>query len=207
MDDAVALPGGAWTTAAAIDHDTGALRDALAAAHRDQPLLASLPIAEVRDRAGLDEARLAVALERLGDEVVVEARTIRDAGHSVELDDATRHATGAVADTLRAARFAPPPASDLGERAGLSRGDAQSALTFLSARGELREVQPGVYYLREILDEGIGLLAKVAASRDEFEPLEAKAVFGDISRKWLIPLLEYYDKLGATRRVGQRTGD
>ena len=29
-----------------------------------------------------------------------------------------------------------------------------------------------------------------------------QAALGGISRKWLIPLLEYYDRLGATRRDG-----
>ena len=33
---------------------------------------------------------------------------------------------------------------------------------------------------------------------------EAKAAFGGISRKWLIPLLEYFDKIGATRRDQNR---
>ncbi|MCZ6786511.1 MAG: SelB C-terminal domain-containing protein, partial [Planctomycetota bacterium] len=42
----------------------------------------------------------------------------------------------------------------------------------------------------------------VAAKRGSFEPIEAKTAFGGVSRKWLIPLLEYYDRLGATRRDG-----
>ena len=200
MHDAIALPGGAWTTAAAIDNGAAALREALATMHREQPLLASLPIADVRDRAGLDEARLAAVLERLHDEVVVEARTLRHREHRVELDDATEQAAASVERTLRSARFAPPPASRLGEESGLSQGDSRSAITYLTARGALREVQPGVLYLRETLDEGIGLLARISAKRGHFEPVEAKAAFGDISRKWLIPLLEFYDKLGATRR-------
>jgi hypothetical protein len=32
--------------------------------------------------------------------------------------------------------------------------------------------------------------------------VDAKAALGGISRKWLIPLLEYYDRIGATRRDG-----
>ncbi|MHC4939138.1 MAG: selenocysteine-specific translation elongation factor [Planctomycetota bacterium] len=202
MHDAIALPGGAWTTAAAIEKSAAALLDALKAMHAEQPLLALLPIAEVRDRAGLDEARLRAALEQLGDEVVVEARTLRHRDHAVQLDSATSDAAGAVERTLKAAAFAPPARAKLGEEAGLSSADAKSALTYLTDRGELREVQPGVVYLRSTLDDGIRLLAKISAKRGHFEPVEAKAAFGDISRKWLIPLLEYYDRIGATRRDG-----
>jgi len=201
-EDAVALPGGAWTTAAAIDAAADALAAALDAMHREQPLLASLPIAEVRDRAGLDEARLAAALERLGEAVVVEARTVRRADHAVDLDPATEAAAGALERTLRAAAFAPPARDALGAEAGLSGGDAKRALTYLTARGALREVAPGVLYLRETLDQGIRLLARISEKRGQFEPVEAKTAFGDISRKWLIPLLEFYDRIGATRRDG-----
>ena len=45
-------------------------------------------------------------------------------------------------------------------------------------------------------------LRAVAKERGNFEPVDAKAALGGISRKWLIPLLEFYDKLGATRRDG-----
>ncbi|MHC4849514.1 MAG: selenocysteine-specific translation elongation factor [Planctomycetota bacterium] len=202
MHDAIALPGGAWTTAAAIEHAAAALGESLRTMHNEQPLLASLPIAEVRDRAGLDEARLSAALEKLGDQVVVEARTLRHRDHRVQLDSATEEAAGAVERTLRAAAFAPPARAKLADQAGLSGPDANDALTYLTARGALREVAPGVVYLRATLDEGIRLLAKISEKRGLFEPVEAKAAFGDISRKWLIPLLEYYDKIGATRRDG-----
>ena len=57
-------------------------------------------------------------------------------------------------------------------------------------------------YARSVLDEGIRLLAVVSRERGHFEPAEAKGAFGNISRKWMIPLLEYYDKIGATRRDG-----
>ena len=55
---------------------------------------------------------------------------------------------------------------------------------------------------RSILDEGIRILAAVSKGRGHFEPAEAKKALGGISRKWLIPLLEYYDRIGATRRDG-----
>ncbi|MEM8885089.1 MAG: selenocysteine-specific translation elongation factor [Planctomycetota bacterium] len=202
MEDAVSLPGGAWTTRATVEAAATALREALAAMHREQPLLATLPISDVRDRAGLDEARLAAALEIVGSEAVVEARTVRHKDHKVELDPETEGAARTVEETLRRARYAPPASDKLGDETGLAAKALRGALTYLTARGALIEVQPGILYLRETLDEGIRLLDRISADRGRFEPVEAKAAFGDISRKWLIPLLEYYDRIGATRRDG-----
>ncbi|MEE8105305.1 MAG: SelB C-terminal domain-containing protein, partial [Planctomycetota bacterium] len=105
---------------------------------------------------------------------------------------------------LADARFAPPPRDQLAQAAGLAADDLQRALTLLLDRDQLREVAPGVLYSRGLLEEGLQLLQRVSKERGHFEPVEAKAAFGGISRKWLIPLLEYFDKIGATRRDQNR---
>jgi selenocysteine-specific elongation factor len=192
--DATMLPGGKWTTETAVVAAAEKLAESVTRMHTRHPLLAVLPIAEVRNDAGLDEAMLGAALERIGDRVVVDNRTIRRTGHSVDLDPETERAAASVREVLRAAGYAPPVATQFsGEK---------NALTYLRDCGELREVQPGVLYLRETLEEGIRVLSRVSEKRGSFEPVDAKAALGDISRKWLIPLLEYYDRIGATRRDG-----
>jgi len=198
----IPLPGGAITTLLAVEGAATSLRDALRAMHADAPLLEALPIAEVRDRAGLDEAMLTAALERLGDEAVVEGRTLRHREHFVQLDEDTERAAASILGLLERARFAPPPRAAVADESGLDPRAADSAFTYLADRGEVREVAPGVLYARSVLDEGIRLLAVVSRERGHFEPAEAKGAFGNISRKWMIPLLEYYDKIGATRRDG-----
>jgi len=196
------LAGGSFTRAADVVAAADALRDALAALHKEQPLLAALPIADARDRAGIDESMLAAAVERLGEVVVVEARTLRLAGHSVKLDEGLTHAAETLLGCLAEARFAPPPQDKLAESSGLASSEVTRALTLLRDRGAVRPVAPGLLYSKAVLDEGVRLLKAVAAERGTFEPLEAKTAFGGISRKWLIPLLEFYDRLGATRRDG-----
>jgi selenocysteine-specific elongation factor len=197
------LPGGAFIPAAAVADAADALRRSLTEMHARNPLLAALPIADVRDAAAVSEQVLAAALERLGDEVVVEARTVRLASHTVSVDPELTRTADAVLTCLGDARFAPPAADKLPAETGLDAGAVERALTFLRDQRSLREVAPGILYPKTLLDEGLRLLHAVAAKRgDGFEPVDAKAVLGGISRKWLIPLLEYYDRIGATRRDG-----
>ena len=196
------MAGGRYATEQAVEEAVSAVRSALRRMHREEPLLEALPIATVRDAAGTDEAMMAIARERLGDEVVAEARTLRLSGHEVTLDAEVSEAADRILACLEHARFAPPARVRLAEAAGLDQGDAERALTFLRDRRVLREVAPGVLYSKAMLDQGLQLLQRVAARRGSFEPVEAKAALGGISRKWLIPLLEYYDRLGATRRDG-----
>jgi selenocysteine-specific elongation factor len=200
----VALSGGVIAPRSRVESARASLLDALAAMHRERPLLEALPVAEVRDRAGLDEALLGAAIEAAGAEVAVTARTLRLAKHAVRLDESTAGAAEIVLRRLREARFAPPERDALPAAAGLPAASVEKALTFLLDRGAVRQVAPGLLYPKETLDEGLRLLRAVAKSRGSFEPLEAKTVFGGISRKWLIPLLEYYDRIGATRRDGNR---
>ena len=196
------LPGGAFALERSVSEGADNLLSALAGMHEAQPLLTALPVAEVRDRAGLDEATLAVVLERLGGDIIVEGRTIRAATHEVRLDPALKDAADQLLDCLRQARFKPPFRDGLADAAALSVGDLTKALTFLKDQGTVREVAAGLLYGTEQLDEGLRLLRAVSQKRGSFEPVDAKAALGGISRKWLIPMLEYYDRLGATRRDG-----
>jgi hypothetical protein len=187
------------------------LRDAIEAVprqleqmHKQNPLIATLAVADVRDALGLSEAVFMTALNTIGDTVVLDGRTVRLASHSVNLDPKLEQAASTLLECLAQARFAPPPRDELPQAAGLAADEFQRALTFLRDRDQLREVAPGVLYSRALLEEGLRLLQVVSKERGHFEPVEAKAAFGGISRKWLIPLLEYFDKIGASRRNQNR---
>ena len=196
------LQGGALVAADTIEQAVAALPGVLTALHAQQPLAQMLPIAAARDAAGISEALFMTALGRLGAQVVVDGRAVQLATHEVRIGEDTAEAARRVQDCLRDARFAPPARSKVAEATGLDDGEVEAAFVLLTDRGEVREVAPGLLFLKETLDEGVRLLQAVAQKRGSFEPVEAKAAFGGISRKWLIPLLEYYDRLGATRRGG-----
>jgi selenocysteine-specific elongation factor len=196
------LPGGAYVEARAVERAASSVRAALEALHRENPLVASLAVADVRDRAGTTEALLDAALERLGAEVAVEGRNVRLRAHKVDLDPQVAGAAERLLACLSGGRFAPPETAKLPAATGLDAASLRRALTLLRDRGEVRDVAPDLVYSKKVLDEGLRLLRAVASKRGSFEPVDAKAVLGGISRKWLIPLLEYYDKLGATRRDG-----
>jgi selenocysteine-specific elongation factor len=200
--DLAQLPGGAYVETKAVERGAAAVRTALEALHRENPLVASLPLADVRDRAQLPESLLEPALARLAQQVLVEGRHVRLAAHRVDLDPALSRAAERLLACLSGGRFAPPETDKLAAASGLDAGTLRRALTFLRDRRQVRDVAPDLVYSKTVLDEGLRLLRAIAVKRGSFEPVDAKAVLGGISRKWLIPLLEYYDKLGATRRDG-----
>ncbi|HEX5136034.1 MAG TPA: selenocysteine-specific translation elongation factor [Planctomycetota bacterium] len=200
--DLAILPNGAYVEATAVARAAQAVRNALETLHRENPLVAALAVADVRDRAQVPESLVEAALARLGDAVEVDGRNVRLAGFKVDLDPELSRAADRLLKCLADGRFAPPEAPKLASASGLDAATVRRALTFLRDRREVRDVAPDLVYSKRVLDEGLRLLKAVAVKRGSFEPVDAKAVLGGISRKWLIPLLEYYDKLGATRRDG-----
>lgn len=200
--DLAVLPGGAFVEKGAVERAAAAAKAALEALHRENPLLQSLPLADVRERAKTSEALLDAALAKLGADVVIEGRHAKLRAFRVDLDPELSRAADRVLASLEGARFAPPETAKLPAATGLDAASFRRALTFLRDRKQVRDVAPDLIYSKRILDEGLRVLRAIAKSRGNFEPVDAKAALGGISRKWLIPLLEYYDKLGATRRDG-----
>jgi len=197
---ATQLVDGTFVLQTRLEEAIKAIPERLAKMHEKNPLLATLAVADVRDALGYSEAVFMSAIQQIGDPVVLDGRSVRLASHSVTLDEELEQAANALLSCLDKARFAPPPRDQLAQCAGLADDELQRALTLLRDRDQLREVAPGVFYPRDLLEEGLRLLQRVSKERGHFEPVEAKTAFGGISRKWLIPLLEYFDKIGATRR-------
>ena len=112
-------------------------------------------------------------------------------------------AESALLAVLQGGTLAPPTTPELGTRLGLTPEDLTCALARLLARGEVVRVKPDLYFdtasiasLRRRLEEH--LRAQGAITVPEF-----KALTGS-SRKYTIPLSEFFDQQKLTLRVGER---
>jgi selenocysteine-specific elongation factor len=62
-------------------------------------------------------------------------------------------------------------------------------------------VAPDLYFARGAIERGIHLLKEYCASHGEITAAAFRDLIG-ASRKYTIPLLQYYDRTGVTLRVG-----
>ncbi|MBM4365465.1 MAG: selenocysteine-specific translation elongation factor [Deltaproteobacteria bacterium] len=174
-----------------------ALRDGLAAAHASDPLspginrkaaqLGPLRMLEERAFLGWLEAQASRGA------VVLEGGRVRLPGWTVVLDasqadwcrDTTRAAVAAGYEGLESA----PPIA------------ARDALLFLLRdRGEI-ELVGGRIYARSVLDRLVAAVRSHFATHPSMDPAAFKELTGQ-SRRTAIPLLEWLDAQGITRRVG-----
>jgi selenocysteine-specific elongation factor len=104
-----------------------------------------------------------------------------------------------VVGILLDAHLTPPSIPELEQSTG--RRDLLSLLRLAAASGRVEAVERDRYYTREALEQFTGVL-KDLGEKGSIIPAQVRDRLG-ISRKYLIPLLEWADGRGITVRVGE----
>jgi selenocysteine-specific elongation factor len=166
--------------------------------HRTQPLEPGMPLQLLRSRhAAPPELVDHVLRERtVAGEVEAAGSVVRAAGWAPSLDGADGARATAILAELRSGWDEPPSAAELATRFGPR---ATEVLRFLERRGDVVQVADGRYYLRSALDELVDTLRGRMEAGKAYAPAEIRDMLGS-SRKYLIPFLEYCDRIGVTRR-------
>ncbi len=169
--------------------------------HRAQPAEAGMPLQSLRRglhapeslaQAGIDQAAAAGDLS-VGD-ALVRARGFRPAGGAAPAQ------IDAVVAALAAGGLTPPTTAEIGD--ALRRSDVGASLRAAAAEGRVEAVERDRYYARSALDEFVSLLGALGGE-GEFTVGDVRDRTG-LSRKYLIPLLEWADARGWTERKGDR---
>jgi selenocysteine-specific elongation factor len=174
--------------------------------HRANPLKPGMSREELRGRAGAAEERIfAHVLTRLVAEGAVwsERDKVRLASHAVQLSSEQQRVVDQVeADFLRAEAAPPSPEEALG-RAGV-QGDEEHELFQLLVEGKrLVRIKESLFFHARALETIQDKLVALLRERKDIGPGDIKDLLG-ISRKYAIPLLEYFDGRRVTMRVGER---
>lgn len=182
----------------------GAL-ERVAAFHRAEPMKQGILRGELASSwgRGLSERLAHFVVERLvrRGELVAEAETLRLPGHSVSLAADAERLRAALEEAYRQGGQTPPNLKDVLDPLGVAAKDAAPVLRLLQEAGVLVKVKEDMYFHAPALD---ALRARVVAfleDKGEMGAADFKTVSG-LSRKYLIPLLEQFDKERLTVRVG-----
>jgi selenocysteine-specific elongation factor len=183
----------------AIVSDVAARVQAWRVAH---PLAQGMPLGELRDAVRrarmmtpeLADALVAASVSR-GDIVLRAGGVVTPRGGSV-LAPATAAALARVVHRVCASGREPPSVAELTAELGPS---VQELLMFAAREGNLIRVESVRYYGAEIIDGVVQELRARMLPGRAYSPSELRDIVG-VSRKYLIPLLEYLDAAGVTER-------
>ena len=198
----------AWVAGPVVRGLEARLLAAVDAFHAAQPLAAGIgretlraalpPVVDPR----LFQRLLARLAERA--ELVAEGDHVRRRGHAA----ATGSGAGAtlkdaVAHALAAGGLTPPWTADLPALVKGSAADVAAVLKLLAAEGRAVRTSPELYFDAGAVAALQARLVAFLRERREITTQEFKELVGG-SRKYVIPLAEYFDRERVTLRVGER---
>jgi len=184
----------------------GLVLDELTAFHRASPLKPGMSREELRGRAGAaDERVFGFLLSSLDAEAAVKTDRdkVRLASHEVRLSPEQQRIVDVLESEFNRAEAAPPSAEEALGRAGVTGDEEHELFQVLVQSGKLVRVKESLFFHARALDSIQTKLVAMLRERKEIGPSDIKDLLG-ISRKYAIPLLEFFDQRRVTARVGER---
>ncbi len=198
VDQGVASAGTCVISAAALGRVRAALIGEVSAYHADHPLEPGMPAQLLRARLKAAASVVELALER-----AIEEGELGVSGGSASLPEwqpaptvAQEGQLATILSALDGSGAEPPDTSELAAKIG---ADAEPLLRYLERRGEVVQVEQNRYYTTGNLKLVIDRLRQTMSGGQEMSPSELRDALG-LSRKYLIPFLEYCDRVGYTNR-------
>ncbi|HEX2939888.1 MAG TPA: selenocysteine-specific translation elongation factor [Rhodopila sp.] len=199
------VAGGLIFSAAAFARIRDAILSALAEHHRTSPEVPGLQADRLRlliaDRpppAGFGGILDVLLKDRL---IAQDGPWFRLPGHRISLSPQDQKLWQAALPMIAAERFRPPRTRDIANALKATEAATRTTLKRLARMGQLVEIAPDHFFLRETVAE----MAGIAASAVDAEGNLTAAAFRDRldnGRKVAIQILEFFDKAGITVRSG-----
>lgn len=175
-------------------------------AHRENPLKKGVNKAELRSKVSqqIDTRLFRLLLNHLEKEKLItqEDAIIRLSGHQISLKEDEQEARMLIKNLLKNGGLSPPTKKEITSILGKStKSSVDQLLDLMTNQHEVIKVNEELYFDQQALallqQETVALLVK----EREINAQSFKLLTG-ISRKYSIPLLEFFDKIKLTMRVG-----
>jgi selenocysteine-specific elongation factor len=121
-------------------------------------------------------------------------------GHSVTLSEGEKVLAAKLQPLIAAGRFNPPWVRDLAGTVHAPEDDVRQVLRKQVTQGALYQVVHDLFYDRKSVDELATLIATLAQEHGTVEAAQYRDAVG-LGRKRAIQILEFFDRVGHTRRM------
>jgi selenocysteine-specific elongation factor len=171
--------------------------------HRQSPESPGLPLEELRRSLSLDKPVLDDLIARLKNEGRLAERNQRLAlaTHRSTFRDEDAKLLEAVESLFREKLFSPPGVDEIVRQSKAPPEKVDRVLKLLREHGRLIQVEKGLLFHCEALNRSREILLAHLAQEGRLESVDFKYLLGT-TRKFALPLLDYLDRLGIARRVG-----
>ena len=144
---------------------------------------------------------LLAALDRDGIARTVRGEFLEWTGHKPRLSPKEQSARDELVKALGASPLMPPSPREAAQARGIDDATARAVTELLVEEGEIVKIAEDVYFHRDALEEARRRLRQLLEKEGSMTASSAKTVLAS-SRKYVIPLLEHFDREGFTMRHG-----
>ena len=167
-------------------------------AHEQNPERRGVDVSEFRAELGIQSDKLfgAVISELTRNGFVRSEIRIARVSHRPSLPPELVSAAENIRATLSAKRFDPPDRKAFSQDRHL-----QQALRFLIEQGEIVEISSEIVLLRDAVEQMRNAVTELLSKHGSVTASQVRQKIGT-TRRVIIPFLEYLDRIGVTRRIG-----
>lgn len=173
--------------------------------HAAHPLVPGMDMEEMRGKLAyeLTPKFFRVVVDLLTQEKTLsrEENLVRLASYQVKLSGAEKILMDKIRKILGAEPLAPPDLKEIEKQAGVTRSRLNELLRILEREGSVVRVTAEMYFLTGAIDRLRTMLIQYLIDKGEMPASAFRDLIGS-SRKYTIPLLEYFDREGLTVRIG-----
>lgn len=133
--------------------------------------------------------------------IVAEEDLIRLAAHRISLEEDQADIRNRILDAYRKSGLQPPYFNDLCDQMNISENRAKEVLMLLVKEGTIVKIKEDLYFDAGAVDALKEKLVSFLTENGEIATPQFKEMTG-VSRKFVIPLIEYFDSKNVTIRIG-----
>ncbi len=197
----------AYVGSDAVQGLSSRILDLLRDFHRTSPYQRGMPKEALRSRLSesIPDKLVAFTAGWLAEkgEVAVEKDRMRCVEHQVHLTDKDEEMRRRILEALEEKGTMPPTVKDLEEKTGCAETRLRTLLEYLAEQNELIKVGEDLFYTVPVLKDLESRLVRHLEEKGEIQAGDFKTL-SQTTRKYTIPLLEYFDRIRLTLRVGDR---
>jgi selenocysteine-specific elongation factor len=171
--------------------------------HRRAPESPGLPLEQLKQETGWDKPVLdgIIVLLKTDGRLVERNQRLALADHRPTFQDQDAKHLEVVEALFRQRAFQPPSVEELVQATSLPPATVQKTLKLLREHQQIVLVGEGLLFHREAIERVRQLLIEYLRKEGRLESVQFKYLL-DTTRKYALPLLDYFDKIGVLRRDG-----
>ncbi len=193
---------GRWLTRTSYEGIATRIRTALNIYHNANPMRSGMPKEELKAQFGprMDPkgVQAIVALMAASDEIIVSERTVRLSSHVPTLNEQKQRLLSLILAEILNTGISPPSVGELVQKYG---PETREMLSFLVERGELVKITPDLLFHSRVIRQTEEALKRYLQTNGQMTVAQFRDLVSS-SRKYVVPLLEYFDAKRVTRRIG-----